>query len=493
MENTYIKEKNMDRRTYINGLIYIFAKALKETYPKALLTVNYQLSDAMFCEIDNMNVTEEMISKITSRMYEIVNSNLEIKKINMTKEEAEEFYKKEKTLRGIIQLDCKEKEFVTLYYCEDYYDYYMGNLPEKTGSLKIFKLESYEKGILIHYPSKEKPNELSEYKYQNLLMKSLKDYEKLHKKLNIDTVYKLNQEVENDKATSCILMDESLHEKRISDLADEIVKNKKVKLVLIAGPSSSGKTTFAHRLGIALKINGIKPVTLSVDNYFVEREQTPIDEFGNYDFECIEAIDLKLFNKHLLKLLAGEEVEIPSFDFENGHKRFRGDKLKLKSNEVLIIEGIHCLNDRLTDSVSNDKKYKIYISDLTVLNMDYHNRISTTDTRLIRRIVRDSKFRHYTASHTLKMWYSVNRGEEKYIFPFQEEADSMFNSSLIYELGVLKKHAEPLLKQIKENEPEYAEAQRLLEILQYFKEIPSNRVPENSLLREFIGGGVFKL
>ena len=263
-------------------------------------------------------------------------------------------------------------------------------------------------------------------------------------------------------------------------------------MILIAGPSSSGKTTFANRLGIQLKINGLRPVTISVDNYFVERHETPRDEFGEYDFESIEAIDLKLFNEHIESLLEGKEVEMPVFDFIEGRKKYNGQKTKLMEDDILVIEGIHCLNDKLTSSISKEQKYKIYISALTVLNMDYYNRISTTDSRLIRRIVRDNRARGYSAIHTLRMWDSVNRGEEKNIFPYQEEADVMFNTSLIYELGVLKPYALPLLKNIGKEEKVYSEAKRLYDFLRYFDDIPSEDVPKNSLLREFIGGGVFE-
>lgn len=263
-------------------------------------------------------------------------------------------------------------------------------------------------------------------------------------------------------------------------------------MVLIAGPSSSGKTTFAQRLGIQLRINQIKPVTISVDNYFVERKDTPRDKNGNYDFECIEAIDLDLFNEHLTRLLNGEEVEMPEFDFHVGTKRYNGKKLKLEPDQVLVIEGIHCLNDKLTSRIAKDQKYKIYISALTVLNMDRYNRISTTDTRLVRRIVRDYQFRGYDAKHTIATWHMVNNGEEKNIFPYQEEANSIFNTSLIYELGVLKGVVLPLLEEIKQEEPEYAEARRLIDMLKYFETIPAEYVPTNSLLKEFLGGGNFK-
>ena len=310
--------------------------------------------------------------------------------------------------------------------------------------------------------------------------------------MNVGTVYKLNKTVKEDKIKYLILLSEALHEKKISQIADRIAKRNGVKMVLIAGPSSSGKTTFAQRLGIQLKINGLRPVTISVDNYFVEREDTPRNEKGEYDFESIHAIDIDLFNKHLLALLNGEEVEMPEFDFHEGTKKYNGNKIKLEKDDVLVIEGIHCLNDELTKRIPHDQKYKIYISALTVLNMDAYNRISTTDTRLIRRIVRDNQFRGYSAKDTISTWNNVNIGEEKNIFPFQEEADSIFNTSLIYELGVLKKEAMPLLEQITNDEPEYAEAQRLLEILRYFEPISKDIVPSNSLLKEFLGGGDFK-
>ena len=288
------------------------------------------------------------------------------------------------------------------------------------------------------------------------------------------------------------MLDEALHEKKIANIADDIAKNRNIKMILIAGPSSSGKTTFAQRLGLQLKINRIKPVTISVDNYFVEREQTPKDEDGKYDFENIEAIDLDLFNDHLTKLLNGEEIEMPEFDFHVGTKRYNGKKLKLEKDEVLVIEGIHCLNDKLTSSISKDQKYKVYISALTVLNMDRYNRISSTDTRLVRRIVRDYQFRGYSAKQTIAGWYMVNRGEEKNIFPYQENANVIFNTSLIYELGVLKAIAMPLLEEIKPEEPEYAEARRLINMLRYFEIIPAEYVPANSLIKEFVGGGNFK-
>lgn len=481
------------RRVYQRGILYIMAKAFNEVEPKALLTVNFQLSNSIYCTVENKQVTEEMIEKIKNKMKEIVDKDLEIRKVEMTKKEAEEFYEKERTLRGRLQLENKYKEGVSLYFCEEYYNYFYGVMPISTGYIKYYDIIKYHDGFLLRYPSKKEPDRIEPYKETKKLLRTLNEYEDIHKLLNTNTIYKLNKQIEQGKEKEIILLAEALHEKKISDIADEILKRKGIKVVLIAGPSSSGKTTFAKRLGIQLKLNGIKPTTISVDNYFVEREDTPKDKDGNYDFEKLEAIDLELFNEHLTKLLNGEEIEVPTFNFKTGQKEYNGETMKIKKNEVLIIEGIHCLNDRLTESIPRNQKYKIYISALTVLNIDYYNRISTTDTRLIRRIVRDYNFRGYEALHTLETWASVNRGEENNIFPYQEEADSMFNSSLIYEICVLKKYAMLLLKAIDRTSPEYSEAKSLYEFLKYFADISDEYVPRNSLLREFIGGSIFEV
>ena len=480
------------RRIYIRGLLYIMSMAFHECYPEAYLTVNYQLTNAMYCEVDNMEITKEMISKVESKMKEIIQKNLPIRKIEMSKEEAEKFYEKEKTLRGILQLDNNQKAGVSLYFCEDYYNYFYGVMPISTEYIKVFEILKYNDGFLLRYPSKTNPYALEKGEASKKLIDTLDEYKDIHNILNINTLYKLNKQIRDGKASEVVLLAEALHEKKIADIADNIIKRKGVKVILIAGPSSSGKTTFAKRLGIQLRLNGLKPVTISVDNYFVERNDTPVDENGKYDFECLEAIDRKLFNNHLLALLNGEEIECPTFDFKAGTKKYNGQKMKLAEDEILVIEGIHCLNDKLTEAIPKDKKYKIYISALTVLNIDYYNRISTTDSRLIRRIVRDNNFRGYPAIDTLKMWDSVNRGEESHIFPFQDGADSMFNTSLIYELCVLKKYAIPQLEKIDNSCAEFAEAKRLYEFLKYFEDIDDDLVPKNSLLREFIGGSIFE-
>ena len=479
-------------RIYVRGLLLIMSKAFHKLYPEALLTVNYQLSNATFCQIDNMEATEEMIENVSKEMEKIIASEIEIKKVVMTKEEAAKFYDKEQTLRGRLQLDNKDKDTVSLYFCEDYYNYFYGVMPISTGYTKTFELKVYNNGFLIRYPSRKNPEKLEEYKENKKLLNTLQEYEDIHRVLGINTIYKLNREILSGNEKDVILLAEALHEKKISDIADKIVNRNDVKVVLIAGPSSSGKTTFAKRLGLQLRLNGLKPVTISVDNYFVERTETPLDENGKYNFECLEAIDLKLFNHDLIELLKGNEILMPTFNFKTGCKEYTGETMKLGSDEILVIEGIHCLNDKLTAAIPRENKYKIYISNLTVLNIDYFNRISTTDSRLIRRIVRDYKFRSYNAMHTLQIWNSVNRGEEQYIYPFQEEADSMFNTSLIYEFCVLKKFAVPLLESINSSYPEYSEARRLLEFLKYFETIDMENVPKNSLLREFIGDSIFE-
>lgn len=478
-------------RIYRKGLIYVIGMAVEELYPKAKMMVNYQLSNSLLCEFENMKITDEMIEKINNKVSEIIKKDMEINKKSMSKESALDFYKDKETTKGKLQLDLSTKKQVSLYWCEDYFNYFYGILPIRTGVMQIYEIIKYHRGFLVRYPSRKQPKQLPEFKESNKLLATLDEYDLLHRVLNVPTVKELNEITREKKIKDYVLLDEALHEKKIATIADDIAKREKVKMVLIAGPSSSGKTTFAQRLGIQLRLNGLKPVTISVDNYFVEREVNPKNEKGDYDFECIEAIDVKLFNEHLVKLLNGEEVEIPKFDFEHGHKMYVGNKLKLAEDEILVIEGIHCLNDKLTPLIAKEQKYKIYISCLTVLNIDEFNRISTTDTRLIRRIVRDSQFRSYTALHTLKMWDSVVDGEEKNIFPYQEEADAMFNSSLIYELGVLKDYALPLLEKIDKTNYEFSEAKRLRRMLGYFESIPVEYLPMNSLIREFIGNGIF--
>ena len=479
-------------KIYRRTLTYIMGMAFWYTFPEADVTVDYQLSNAMYCTIDNMEVTTEMLEKVKIKMREIIDSDLKIEKIIMTRQEAEKFFAENDSTKGRLQLDTEEKQEINMCFCEDYFNYLYETIATHTGATQIFDLQKYSYGFLLRYPSSKNVRELPDFKETKKLLWALQEYETIYRVLNVGTVHKLNKVVKENKIKDLILLSEALHEKKISQIADKIAEKKGVKMILIAGPSSSGKTTFAQRLGIQLRINGLKPVTISVDNYFVEREQTPRNEKGELDFESIEAIDTELFNKHLIALLNAEEVEMPEFDFFKGTKRYNGKKLKLHDDEVLVIEGIHCLNDKLTSEIPQEQKYKIYISALTVLNMDRFNRISTTDTRLIRRIVRDNQFRGYNAAQTISGWNNVNIGEEKNIFPFQEDADSIFNTSLIYELGVLKAEVEPLLKSITNDQYQYAEAQRLLEILRYFEPISKDLVPPHSLLKEFLGGGAFR-
>ena len=479
-------------KIYRRTLTYIMGMAFWNIFPEADVTVEYQLSNAMYCTIENMEVTPEILEKIKQEMREIIKQDLRIEKKVMSREDAEKFFEQNDSSKGRLQLDLENKQDINMYFCKDYFNYFYEVIATHTGATPIFDLQKYSGGFLLRYPSSNNVEALPEFKETKKLLWALQEYESIYKILNVVNIYKLNKIVKENKIKDLILLSEALHEKKISQIADKIANRKNVKMVLIAGPSSSGKTTFAQRLGIQLRINGLKPVTISVDNYFVERKDTPINEKGECDFECIEAIDTELFNKHLIALLNGEEVEMPEFDFHEGTKRYNGNKLKLHDDEILVIEGIHCLNDKLTSKIPQEQKYKVYISALTVLNMDRFNRISTTDTRLIRRIVRDNQFRGYNAAQTIATWDNVNRGEEKNIFPYQEEADVIFNTSLIYELGVLKTEVEPLLKEITNDQPQYAEAQRLLEILRYFEPISKDIVPSHSLLKEFLGGGDFK-
>ena len=479
-------------RIYVRGILYIMAMAFNKLYPEAWLNINYQLSNAMFCEVVNQPITDAMLLKVKQEMTSIIERDLPIKKVIMDKKEAEEFYAKENTFRGRLQIENKEKDTVSLYFCEDYYNYFYGVMPISTGFAKLFDIKKYKDGFIVRYPSRNNPNELGEFIETKKLQATLEEYDDINRLMHISTIKNLNTCIEEGKTTEMVLTAEALHEKKIAQIADKIAKRKGVKMVLIAGPSSSGKTTFAKRLGIQLKIHGLNPVTIGTDNYFVEREDTPRDENGEYDFETIEALDLPLFNDHLTKLINGEEIEVPTFDFKYGRKQYNGDKLKLGENDILVIEGIHSLNDKLTSTIPKENKFKIYISDLTVLNIDYFNRISTTDTRLIRRIVRDNNFRSYSALDTLKRWDSVNKGENKNIFPYQEEADAMFNSSLVYELAVLAKYAKPLLDEIDSSVPEYSEAKRLSTLLEYFDGMEETAIPNNSILREFIGGSIFE-
>ena len=480
-------------RIYSRGLIFIMAMAFQKLYPEIKLTVNYQVKDSMICEIKDQKITEEILKNVRKEMQEIINADFKIEKREIPREEAIEFLKKENTAIGKSQLENKDKQKISLYYCNDYYNYFFGVMPISTGYIKLFDIVKQKDTFLLRYPSKSNPNEIQPYMETKKILKTLREYNDIYKAIgvcNVDVVNYLIKEGKG-KGKELILIAEALHEKKIAEIADKIAKDKNKRVVLIAGPSSSGKTTFSKRLGVQLVLNGLKPKTISVDNYFVEREETPKDEDGKYNFETIEAIDLKLLNEHLSKLLNGEEIDVPTFDFKEGHKKYLGEKMKLENDEILVMEGIHCLNDELTPLIPKEQKYKVYVSALTVLNIDYYNRISTTDTRIIRRTVRDFKFRGYSAKDTLAVWPSVSAGEEKNIFPYQEEADSMFNSSLVYEINALRTYALPLFEKVTKEDKEYSEAKRLCEFLKHFEPIDLSYIPKNSIVQEFLGDSLF--
>ncbi|MCI8362634.1 MAG: nucleoside kinase [Clostridia bacterium] len=479
-------------RIYTRGLLFIMSMAFKELYPEILLTVNYQLKSSMICELKNIEPTEEMIENVRNKMQEIIDANIDIEKRELPREKAIEFLKKENTTIGKAQLEDKEKNEMSLYFCNEYYNYFFGVMPISTGFIKLFDIMKYNNGFLIRYPSKKDPNKIMPYEETKKLLRTLEEYDDIYNALGVCNLDQINKIIREGKAKELILISEALHEKKISQIADEVAKNKEKRIILIAGPSSSGKTTFAKRLGIQLRLNGIKPKTISVDNYFVEREETPLDENGKPNFEALEAVDLKLLNDDLGKLLNGEEIKMPTFNFKTGHKEYLGNTMKLEEDEVLVMEGIHCLNDNLTPAIPKEQKFKIYISALTVLNIDYYNRISTTDTRIIRRTVRDNQFRGYNAKRTLGAWSSVTAGEEKNIFPYQEQADVMFNTSLIYEINALRNYALPLFEQITPEDDEYSEAKRLCKFLKYFEPIDTEYIPKNSLLQEFLGNSIFE-
>ena len=479
-------------KIYRRTLIYILSKAIRNLDLDYNIIVDHQLYNATFCEVEGKEILEEDLTKIHDEMRRIIKKDYPIRKVIMSRKEAEDFFNETGTSKGFLQFTLKENKEIKMYFCEDYFNYCYGELTNRTGITKIFEIMKYKDGILMRYPDSSKPDQMSKLIQYKKIEWALDEYDDIHKILNVNTVYKLNRAIEEDRIKDIIMLDEALHEKKIANIADEIAKNRNIKMVLIAGPSSSGKTTFAKRLGIQLRINRIKPVTISVDNYFVERKDTPKDENGNYDFECIEAIDLKLFNDHLTRLLNGEEVEMPEFDFYEGTKKYKGKKLKLEKDEILVIEGIHCLNDKLTEKISKDQKYKIYISALTVLNMDRYTRFSSGDTRLIRRIVRDVKYRSSSAEETISMWPSVRKGEFKWIYRTQEDADFVFDSFLNYELCVMKKYALPLLNKVDKDGEHGPDAERLIKLLKYFKDIDDKWIPCNSLLKEFIGGSCYR-
>lgn len=477
---------------YKRTLQFVFVKAAFDLFPQSKITIEHSISKCIFGEIHKKTIlSKEEVEKIKERMIEIINSDLPIEKNSFTKKEAIELFDKEGMDDKVSLLKSMELDSIDLYKIGDRYDYFYGLMANSTGIIKTFDLKYYEPGFILRYPEREDLDNLPEFKEQKKLFNIFYETEKWLEILEVGDVGSLNKKIEDGKIRELVMVSEALHEKKIAYIADNVTNKHGVKMVLIAGPSSSGKTTFSKRLSIQLRVNGFVPVPISLDDYFVNREDNPKDENGEYDFESILSLDLKTLNEHFIKLLNGEEVEIPSYNFKTGRREWHGNKLRLPKNGILIVEGIHALNPKLTEKVKEENKYKIYISALTQLNLDNHNRIHTTDVRKIRRIVRDYLSRGYGGEDTLKMWPSIKRGEKKNIFVYQEDCEDMFNSTLVYELSVLKPFALKELNKIKKDSPVYAEAYRLKSFLSFFKEIPMEYVPENSIFREFIGGSCF--
>lgn len=477
-------------RVYMRTLSLVFIKACEEIFNGCKVTIEHSLSNGLYCEIKNnkSEVTEEDIEKIKAKVKSIIESDLKIEKIVTDKSEAIKILKNNNKNAKAELLKYKEYEDVKLYKCGGYINHFYGHMLPSTSYVKTFDIKKWQSGVVILGPSKENKNEPQNFVAQPKLSNIYKESEVWSELIGIDKVASLNEAIESKKYGEIISIVEALHEKKISQIADIIKENNK-RVILIAAPSSSGKTSFAHRLSIQLKVNNLHPVPISLDDYFVDREDTPLDEFGNFDFESIYAIDLELFNSDLEKLLKGEEIKLPKFNFKTGKREFSGKTLKIEKDQPIILEGIHALNPMLTQSIDDKDKFKIYISVLTQINLDNHNRIPTTDLRLIRRIVRDYNFRGYSAEKTILNWWSVRRGEDKNIFPYQEEADIMFNSACLYELAVLKKYAKPLLEQIEDDNEAFIESNRILKFLQYFVELDDELdIPPTSIIREFIGG-----
>ncbi|MBQ3666342.1 MAG: nucleoside kinase [Lachnospiraceae bacterium] len=458
------------------------------------ISVRYSLSKGYYCTIDgNLTLNEELLNTVKDKMKLIVSENVSINKRTISTTGAVNLFKRHKMHDKEKLFKFRRASKVNIYSVKGFEDYFYGYMVPSTGYVRYFDLYPYDEGFVLQLPVKEKPEEVPAFRPQNKLFQVLKESDRWGEMLNIDTVGSLNEEIAKGNINDIILVSEALQEKKISEIATTIANDRGKKFIMIAGPSSSGKTSFSHRLSIQLKANGLKPHPVAIDNYFVNRSMTPRDENGNYNFEVLEAIDVEQFNKDMTALSSGETVRMPTFNFITGEREYKGNTLTLGSDDILVIEGIHGLNDKLSYTLPKDSKFKIYISALTQLNIDEHNRVSTTDGRLIRRMVRDARTRGITAKETISRWQSVRNGEESYIFPFQEEADVMFNSALIYELAVLKQFAEPLLFGIDKDCPEYIEAKRLLKFLDYFLGVNTESIPTNSLVREFVGGSCFNV
>ena len=484
---------NYGNGIYTRSLYFMLFKSVKTLFPDAKLKILHSISGGKYCEIENLNhpLDESVLQKITHKIDELIAADLPFIRREVTHNEAEELFNKQGIGKEKSIFRETNKMYFSIYQLDDVINYYYGCLLPSTGYVKLYGLELYENGLLLKIPNRKRPDTIPQTRKMPKLFFVYQQFKEWGAKLGIPYIYNLNEKIDSGQVGELILTTEALQEKVWANVADEIQK-KNAKIVLISGPSSSGKTTSCKRLSVQLSVIGYHPVQISVDDFFLEREETPRDKNGNYDFESLEAIDVELFNKTLDQLLSGKEVELPTFNFQTGKKEWKGKKIAMQKNSILVIEGIHCLNPKLTASIAEDTKYKIFVSALTSLSVDSQNPIPTTDTRLIRRIIRDFHYRSYSALDTLRRWQSVRDGEEKKIFPFQENADVMFNTSLIYELSVLRPYAMPILMAVPEYEPEYAEAIRLIKFLRFFKPINEEMIPGTSILREFVGGSKFR-
>lgn len=488
---------DVGHKTYFRGLILLMLKAMyqelgEENVEK--ICVEFSIGSGYYCDIVCKEpLTQEKIDAVKARMIKMVEDDIPIEKYSMNTDDAMDLFYRYRMYDKHKLFKYRRVSRANIYNLEGFQDYFYGYMPNSTGILKYFDLSLYESGFIMMVPKRNKPTEVPEFKPMPKLFHVLKQSNDWGKIMEVDTVGALNDEIAAGEANNLILVQEAFVEQTIGKIVEQIIEAGNKKFVMIAGPSSSGKTTFSHRLSIQLRTHGLKPHPIGIDDYFVDRENTPLDEFGKYNFECLEAIDVEQFNKDMIELLEGKTVELPSFNFKTGKREYKGNYKKLGPDDILVIEGIHGLNDRLSYALPKESKFKIYISALTQLNIDEHNRIPTTDGRLLRRMVRDARTRGTSAEQTIAMWPSVRRGEEENIFPYQEEADAMFNSALIYELSILKQYAEPLLFGIPRESKEYIEAKRLLKFLDYFVGISSEEVPANSILREFVGGSCFNV
>ena len=484
-------------KTYCRSASLILLKAIYDVAGQENIDsvmIHYSVGSGYYFTMKGpMALDQEFIDKVKAQMHRIVDENLPIVKRSVSTSEAVALFHKHHMYDKEKLFNYRRSSAVNLYSIGSFEDYFYGFMANHTGYIKTFDLFLYEGGFVLQLPTQNEPDRIPEFKPREKIFRVQKESQEWGDKLDIATVGDLNEKVTRGGIQDILLIQEAMQEAKISEIASEIVAAGNKKFVMIAGPSSSGKTSFSHRLSIQLRTLGVHPHPIALDNYFVDRDETPLDENGNYNFECLEAIDVKLFNQQMNELLAGKRVELPTFNFVTGQKEYKGDYKQLGEDDILVIEGIHGLNDKLSYTLPKESKFKIYISALTQINIDEHNRISTTDGRLIRRMVRDARTRGASAARTIGMWPSVRRGEDQYIFPFQEEADVMFNSALIYELAVLKPYAEAILFGIPKDAPEYIEAKRLLKFLDYFIGISSEDIPKNSLMREFVGGSVFNV